>query len=127
MELYSTREAAAYLGISEDSLRQYVRHGRITPDHRSTRKYTFTRATLDASGLRPHTWKGTTKEEREKRNAAIGRRWFAGESSVVLSAEYGMSPETICRIARLAEKTHGPWPMAQTGGKGRRRKLSEAA
>jgi hypothetical protein len=59
--LYTTTQAAAYLGITMGSLRVALREGRLQPDIGSPRLFLFTRATLDAFAAQPHKGPGRPK------------------------------------------------------------------
>lgn len=76
--LFNSREAAEYLGISEDRLRHFRRRGYITPDHNggggSGHQCVFTVATLDAFKAKPLPRVGYPKgRPRGPRNPAVSR------------------------------------------------------
>ena len=97
MQLYSTREAAAYLGISYDSLKQHVRQGNIRPDHRLPTALLFTRRTLDRAGIVP---KLRRRDITEAMRKEIARRWWAGEAQGPLAREFDVSVSFVMKLAR---------------------------
>lgn len=106
MDYLSTREAAAYLGYSFHTMKNYLARGKIVPDIRIGERAGFTKATLDA--FRASRRRGLTDEQ----IATARARFHGGETIYKVAADFGVHPDALhrklgprgFRISKLSEE-----------------------